>query len=61
MGPLSGFLLQKTNDVGICDKEPLLLRQTWRNNKVRDGAISNILFRVLVVEKTIDSKSWIGK
>ena len=47
--------------MGLCDKDPLLVRHTWRNNKVRDGSISNVLFRDLVVEKNIDNRSWIGK
>ena len=61
MGPLSDFLVQKSDDVGICAKEPLLVRHTWRINKLRDGSISNRLVRVLVVEKTIENRNWIGK
>ena len=61
MGPLPDSLLQKIDGMEFCDKEPLLVRQTWRNNKVRDGSISNILVRVLVVEKKNENIYWIGK
>ena len=47
--------------MGLCDKDNLLAIHTWKNNKVRDGSISNRLVRVLVVEKTIENRNWIGK
>jgi hypothetical protein len=62
--PLAEYFGQKFVDCKLTDLDPILLKPTWRNNRVGEDGVAKRLDHFLIVdsllEKQLTMKQWIG-